>query len=252
MTPFAAAVIAVNCGGKSPIAPEPTLVSIAIDPGSPEVGVGAIAQLAARARFSDGTTEAATVTWSVTPNSVATVTTAGQLLGVRLGIATVRAVHSSGLTAAALVNVVASASVPIPPQSDMSGLWSGQYTLDRCTRVSGDGPDSCRFIEGARRPIALQVSQNGSKLTGQLTIDALVTGPITGWRDAFGFHVIFGTLTGTGELAGFSFELTEWDAKTTIALNSLTGTFEGIQRFTAPAAGPQVYIIGGTFVDVKR
>lgn len=244
--------LSVGCGGSDPTSPTPTMVSIAIDPVPREIGVGTSTQLTARARYSNGNLETAPVTWSVTPNSVATITPTGQAFGVRLGIATILAAHASGLTAAAQVEVVANPSIPISPVSEMSGLWAGDYTLDVCRRVSGDGPEKCRFVLGSRRPVALQISQIGTRLTGQLTLDSSLVGPVSGWRDAFGFHVLFGTLSGQGELVGFTFELTKWDAKTTIATSSLTGTFEGIERSTSAIAGAQAYIVGGTFNDVKR
>lgn len=247
-----AIVLSAGCSGTPPTGPGATLVSIAIEPATLEIGVGTSIQLTVRGQYSNGNTEAVAATWTVTPNSVATVTAGGEVFGVRLGIATVRAVHSSGLTAAAGVNVVANPAIPIPPVSNMSGVWSGQYTLDVCRRVSGDGPESCRFLLGSRPPISLQMTESGARLNGQLVLNSSLVGPVNGWRDAFGFHVLFGTLTGEDHLVGFTFELTKWDAKTTIATNSLTGTFEGVQRSTSAVAGAQVYIIGGAFLDVKR
>lgn len=245
-------VLSAACGGSTPTSPNQTVVSLSIDPVPREIGVGTSMQLTARAHYSNGSMETATVVWSVTPNSVATVTSTGQVFGVRLGIATVLAAHASGLTAAVQVDVVANPSIPISPASEMSGLWAGDYTLDVCRRVSGDGPEKCRFLLGSRRPVALQVSQTGTRLNGQLTLDSSLVGAVSGWRDAFGFHVLFGTLSGHGVLDGFMLELTKWDAKTTIATNSLTGTFEGIERSTSAVAGAQVYIVGGTFNEVKR
>lgn len=224
---------------------------MAIDPATVEVGVGLGRQLTARGRFSNGSTEVVPVRWSITPNSIATISTGGEVFGIRLGIATVSAAHDSGLVTAAEVRVVGNPAFTFPPQDNMTGLWTGEYVLDVCSKVSGSGPSICRFSLESRLPIRLELTQNGTALNGQLTIYSDVSGSVTGWRDSSGFHVLFGTLTGQDGAATLSAQLSKWEVKATTPLNEMTGTFETVERLTTPG-DLQVYRRGGTFINVKR
>jgi len=228
-----------------------SLVSIAIEPATVEVGVGLARQLTARGRFSDQSTEVVPVRWLITPNSIATVSDRGEVFGIRLGIATVSAVHDSGLVTAAEVRVVNNPAFTFPPQDNMTGVWAGDYEVDVCSKVSGSGPSTCRFSLGARLPIRLELTENGTALSGQLTIYSNVSGRVTGWRDSSGFHVLFGTLTGQEGASTLSAELSKWEVKATTPLNEMTGAFEVVQRLTTPG-DVQVYRRGGTFINVKR
>jgi len=247
-----AAACLIGCG-RSPTSPNgKSLVAIAIEPASIEVGAGLSAQLVARGRFSDQTSDTVAVQWTITPNSVATVSSSGELFAVRLGIATVSAIHDTGLRTSAEVKVVNNPANTFPPQDNMTGLWSGQYEVDLCSKVSGPGPDACRFSFGSRLPIQIQLTQTNTILSGQVTIYSIVTGLVSGWRDSGGFFVLFGKLTGQDESAGtLNAEITKWDARAITPANEMSGSFEMIERFGSPQS-LQVYRRGGTFLNVRR
>ena len=52
--------------------------------------------------------------------------------------------------------------------ADVAGAWSGTYLVERCTRISGSGSSYCRFVLGARRPVALTLLQEPASVGGSL------------------------------------------------------------------------------------
>ena len=245
-----ALLICGACGG-SPAGPgSRELVALSIGSLGPQAIVGQTTQLTALGIYSDGSTSAVPVSWSVTPASVAVVSDSGSLTALRLGKATVSALHSTGLTAAVRVDVVRDPAISIAASASLAGVWEGNYVVDVCQRVSGDGPSTCRFILGSSRAIRLELSEGDGGLTGRLTLDDDITGDVTGWQDAFTQHVLFGRLASEGDHGPRTFELTTWDASAPDG--EIAGAFEGVERFTASATGPQVYLRGGTFVGFRR
>lgn len=250
---IAIAVLATCLGcGSAPTAPGSNeLVSISIAPAAVQVGVGTSLQLAARGRYSNGSTAVVDVAWSVTPNNVATISSSGLLVGLRLGKAAISAVHSSGASAAAPAEIIGDPAIPIPPQTSLSGVWQGRYLLNSCIHVSGAGPSVCRFVLGATWPIGLQLTESNGRVTGRLTLYDSASGDVSGWRDAFTRHVLFGQLLGEGDLSGRTIEITRWDGQA-VDGQEITGSFEISEKFTSPAFGPQIYLQGGSFVGFRR
>lgn len=81
------------------------VTSIAVTPSQQSVEVGHTQQFSATATFSDGTTQPITnVTWSISPASVATISSTGLATGVAAGSATVSATYS-GVTGTAQLTV---------------------------------------------------------------------------------------------------------------------------------------------------
>ena len=102
---FVAAVLGSACGGSA-TGPTPTTVaSVTVTPGSDSIVPQQSVQLTAVARDASGSAvQGASVSWSVTPAGVVTVSGSGVVIGVAAGTATVTAL-SGGKSATAVIAV---------------------------------------------------------------------------------------------------------------------------------------------------
>jgi uncharacterized protein YjdB len=103
-----------------------TLLSIAITPASPSLGVGAAQQLTATGTYSDATKQniTALVTWASGTTSVATVTPGGLLSGVAAGTSAITATSGSvaGTTTATVTPAPVAGALTIFPNQVVSGV----------------------------------------------------------------------------------------------------------------------------------
>jgi hypothetical protein len=118
----------------------PTLTTITVDPPTPTIQVAqAPLQMTATGTFNDGSSSTLekNVFWSITPTSVATITSTGSLSGVSVGTATITAssVNITGTTTVtvALANVT---SIQITP-SNTSIEENGSQNYTASATVSG-------------------------------------------------------------------------------------------------------------------
>jgi uncharacterized protein YjdB len=122
---FLAATLLAGCGGgdqgRDPIlgVPAATLVSLAVTPVAPSIGLGATQQFTANATFSDGSTQAVVAAWTSATPAVATVAaTTGLATGAGVGSAVISAAYS-GKTASATLTVTPAVlmSIAVTPQA---------------------------------------------------------------------------------------------------------------------------------------
>ena len=111
-------LVAGGCGGgsNSP-APAPTLQSVNVAPQNGTLAAGLTQQYGATAHYSDGSSNAATVTWSTSDTSLATINSAGLLTAVRQGDVTISAASGA---------ITGSTSLTIGPPNLMSIAVSPQ------------------------------------------------------------------------------------------------------------------------------
>jgi hypothetical protein len=208
-------VAAGACGGSGPTGPSGvggggttrTLQAVEIE-GNAGVAQGATAQLTARARFSDGTTQdvSSQATWQSTNTAVATVSTTGVVSGVGLGTADISALYQAQ-TGRRTVTVNAA-------------NWNVQVSLTSLTVL-----ESCDdIIQGASTAeLAYKVSivqTNGSEI---VLADSGYPGRASGTNLSGAVQISTGqprslgqsrtlTLPGrAGEFVRVEFRATEWD-----------------------------------------
>jgi hypothetical protein len=171
------------------------------------------------ARWSDGSSVDTAVSWTAFPIRVLAVDEDGQVLGISMGEAAVIA-EAEGKTAASRVLVV-----PNPryfPRDSMSGLWNGTASMTDCEKLAGQGPDPCKFLRGTSVEVTLRLLQDGNRLTGTMSI-LNTAGPVSGWRDIAGRHVLYGRLRVTGRQRNVRW-LVESDLRCDARVRLLTGT----------------------------
>lgn len=118
-------------------------------------------------------------------------------------------------------------STPAPPATPYSGRWSGTYIIDRC-----DGTGSVQdLLCGARRgafptgtslPIALDLTQSGSTVSGTISLGQ-ITGVVTGSVRSSGLL----TLSGIARSGTATATLTYWDTR------ALGSAMDGFFHFNA-------------------
>jgi hypothetical protein len=139
-----------GCGSGSqasqPQAAQPqvkSLTSISITPANPVVTVGQSQQLTVTGNYSDGTTQNLTssVTWSVSPSSVAKVNSAGMAQAQATGTATLTATSGSvsgndklTVSAATLVSIAIAPSNPTVPKGETQQLTATGTFSDGSTQ----------------------------------------------------------------------------------------------------------------------
>jgi hypothetical protein len=149
---LASLIIALwGCGGGSqtsqPQASQPqavkTLTSLSITPANPVVTLGDTQQLTVTGNFSDGTTQnmTSTVTWNVSPSTVATVNSTGMAKTQAAGTATLTATSGTvngtdklTVSAAALVSIAIAPSNPTVPKGETQQLTATGTFSDSSTR----------------------------------------------------------------------------------------------------------------------
>ena len=109
--------------GGGAITGPPTTARITMSDASASIVVGAQKTLSATAIATDGSTRAATFTWTTSSASIATVTQQGVVTGVAPGLATVTATFE-GKSGSTAVTVVAQSTAPAADYTDISiGTW---------------------------------------------------------------------------------------------------------------------------------
>ena len=156
-------VFATACNGKSnPAAPTaPTATNLSIS-GVDAVLTGRYTNYTVTATLSDGTTRAVTPTWTSSNTGVASVDSAGRLVGLAHGSTNLTASHE-GRSTSKTVQVV----------NNYEGTWDGRYVIRACDD-SGSFKDGvfappysdvpyCQMLQlVAEYPIKLALSQTGS------------------------------------------------------------------------------------------
>ena len=170
------AALATGCNDKTnPAGPSPpaapTVTNLDIS-GADAVRTGLSTNYTVTATLSDGTTRAVTPTWTSSNPGVASVDSAGRLVGLAHGATNLTASHESR-----------SESKTVQVVSNYEGSWVGRYVISACDD-SGDLRDRdggwCRGPGrvGSVYPISLTLSQTGSnqsEVRGTLTLPKSVT-----------------------------------------------------------------------------
>lgn len=77
-------------------------------------------------------------------------------------------------------------SIPTAPSAaNVAGRWEGQFKIVECSRVSGEGPSTCRSLLNVTGPIRLTLEQQAADLIGDQSLygstsTPTVSGPIRG------------------------------------------------------------------------
>jgi hypothetical protein len=176
-------VFASACDGKSnpaaPTAPAATSLSIS---GVDAVLTGRDTNYTVTATLSGGTTRAVTPTWTSSNTGVASVDSAGRLVGVAHGSTILTASHEGG-----------SVSKTVQVVNNYEGTWDGRYAIRACddSGIFKDGvfapPHTdvpyCQILQPvAEYPIKLSLSQTGSnqsEIRATLNEDNPIPGMVT-------------------------------------------------------------------------
>ena len=173
---LAVVALAKGCGdGESPSAPpmpEPARpTTVTVSPATTELTVlGATVQLSAEVRDqNDRVMAGATVTWTTSASSVATVDAAGLVTAVGNGTATITASAGSASGSAAVTVAVGVASAPdlvvgSPSVSNSSPDAGASFTLSATVRNQGDGSSAATTLRYYR-------SINNRITTGDTEVD---------------------------------------------------------------------------------
>ena len=173
---LAVVALAKGCGGgespSAPPMPEPARPrTVTVSPATTELTVlGATVQLSAEVRDQNATVMAgATVTWTTSANSVATVDASGLVRAVGNGTATITASAGSASGSAAVTVAVGVASAPdlvvgSPSVSNSSPDAGASFTLSATVRNQGDGSSAATTLRYYR-------SINNRITTGDTEVD---------------------------------------------------------------------------------
>jgi N-acetylneuraminic acid mutarotase len=134
-------LVASGCGGgsSSPApAPTPTLQSISVTPQNSSLAAGLTQQYSATAHYSDGSSNAAMVTWSTSDSSLGTINSTGLLTAVKQGDVTISA-SSGAITGSTSLTIGPPnlLSIAVSPQNPT--VWAGQTQQFTATGSYTDG-----------------------------------------------------------------------------------------------------------------
>ena len=202
------AISAAACGDKTP-APSPTAPAPTITPtslsiaGSETLRTGQAQTYTATVNMSNGTSQAASPTWTSDNQSVLTITSSGAANAVAQGTATLSAV-AQGVNATRLVSV----------WQDYQGTWTGSYRVRVCTEQGNFVGLLCRdtFRVGTSLPLIVTLTQNGPSASGTAQLGNLVNSLSGG---IFASRRFVGGGSGTFSSDG-------------LTLNSRVGTFDAL------------------------
>lgn len=165
-----ALLLGMGCASCAFFVPE-TLTSIAVNPATTTVNVGATTQLSATGVNSDGTqANLSNVSWTSSANNVATVSSTGVVTGVSAGTATITAT-SQGISGTSTVTVGSggtTGTLTITPanQTVSSTLGSVQFSAT----LNGQDVTASSTFSSSNPAVALFISTPGlATLTGQGT-----------------------------------------------------------------------------------
>jgi hypothetical protein len=209
-------VFATACNGKNnpaaPTAPAATSLSIS---GVDAIRTGLFADFTATATLSDGTMRAVTPTWTSSNTGVASVDSAGRLVGVAHGSTNLTASYE-GRSVSKIVQVV----------NNYEGTWAGTYVVTACndSGIYRDGVYGPPYTDvawcqafnrvGSVHAISLTLSQSGSNESVIRGNDGVLTGVVT----ADGRLNLSGTsnlLDDEGEIVLATLHIGAWDTTLT-------------------------------------
>lgn len=136
---------------------------------------------------------------------------------------------------------------PAPPATPYSGVWEGRYRIDRCDGTGSVqdllcSPQRGLYPPGTTLPIRLDLTQNGSSVTGRIELGA-VTGVVTGVVRSNGLL----TLSGTARGGTTSAEITYWDTR------ALGNAMDGYFTFNATYTNiPGIAVVMTTLQSVVK
>lgn len=213
-------------GSTAPEPPSVTVTSITVTSLSTMLKVGQTETFTATANMSNGTTQAATGTWSSNNSGVATVNAAGLVNIMGSGNATITMSYS-GKTG----------SKNIRGLPDYQGTYiSGTYTIASCS-CSGDFTGACDELpNGTVMPIEMNLMQTTDMVSGTIFLGSL-TATMSGQIAADGELVMTGQITGTDP-----FIITVVLDLNSIAPGQLTGGLS--QNWTAPGYSGSMLLAG--------
>jgi uncharacterized protein YjdB len=200
---------AAGCGGggsnsksQSTPAQNPTLVSIAVTPGNGTVTAGATLQLTAKGTYSDNSTATLTsqVTWKVADTTIASISTAGLVTGVKAGGPVTITATQGTVSGTTGVTVTASSggggggatlsSITIIPSSfslaaqqnkqlQALGVYSDGTTLDLTSQATWSSSNS-NFVSVNGTGLATGVGTGSATITAAMgSVSGSATGTVT-------------------------------------------------------------------------
>jgi hypothetical protein len=210
----------------SPISPAPA--SLMITPVIDGLKLRSSERLGAVA-VAGNTRRTVAAAWSSDAPDVASIGDDGMITGVKLGTTVIRASFEA-----------LSAQRPVRVVPDYGGRWTGTRHVTGCVRLSGGGPDICRFEVvngGAVFPLAVSITHNNSSVIA--TLEFLVMGVTLESGRLDGSFSDTGALTLTGTISSVYPEhpaqttLRPGDWSTVLSENGaqMTGRFIANRRF---------------------
>lgn len=159
----------------------------------------------ALAEFSDGSAHYVNATWTSSNPSVVSVAN-NTLTAMGLGTALVTATFQGH-----------SDDAPFEVMGGITGSWAGTYVVEQCIASSGSlsevmclppatGRQAGFAHVGATLPIAMELTENGTAVTGAVSFGGL-RGTLTGTSRASAFFALTGTIAG----AGVQLKILHWD-----------------------------------------
>lgn len=240
-------LLMVACQNSAPSSAAPPGPDVlVIVPALTALSVGATATLRAAVVSGGVPGQPVAASWSSDAPDVMPIQPDGRAYGARLGATTIRASYET-LTA----------SLPLRVVPDYAGNWSGWYRVTECTRLSGDGPSVCRFLEGGRFGIRVALTQNGVRLAGTLDLlnnfnDRIVeTGPVDSDIDASNALVLSGMTRAIDPREPSQTTLSEWSSALTVDNAGMVGKFIQISTFRNAFGNQQMKYIC-QLEDVQR
>ena len=194
---MALALAGVACGGSGdgaapvtpPPPPAPVVAQVQVTPSSATIAPGASVTLTGQPVTSTGAAVAATITWSSSAPTVATVDGTGRVTGVAGGVATITATAGAGSGTATITVIAPVASVTLAPDSAL--LIPGESrTFTATMKDAGGTVLTGRSVSWSTSNVAVAtVSANGTA-TAVAAGEALVIATSEGKADSATIRVV--------------------------------------------------------------
>ena len=212
--------------GPTQVGPSPSARSLEVALARDVLAVGESER--AIARLHDGSVARdVPADWVSTDAAIVAIDQAGAIASRSVGQVEIRAKYQD-LEAARQLAVVTS----------FAGVWRGRVATVSCQRESGPGPNACRFILHGEHPIAVDIRQHGSQISGTLAM----------FQDAVSGVLNVGVKARTATIVR---PLILTSAKQTATVTALTMTLDGpalrieelqVRREDINGWGRQVYL----------
>jgi hypothetical protein len=185
----------------------------------------------------NGRNRATDLRWTTTDPRIATIDAQGKLSGLANGRVEVRASTADGIAGALSLRV----------QPDFSGTWRLTQTIVDCTRLSGEGPSSCRFDLLSHQSLNLTFTEEGSRVDANGFLLREETRVILhGDIEEDGVLSMSGTSDFPAE--NNHSDISGWQSTVADGVQSGSYVFEG--HFST-AFGPQVNVYRATFTGTR-